>query len=192
MPDSPNRPRPCAISRPRRVRERPPPLRRARCRWDSVSSPSRSALPPSLARNKMSIRRIAAALVVIAALLGRPGFAFAHATPVTYEPAASSVLTDAPSAVAIIFSERVEAAASSIIVYGPDGGRVEEGDAVAGDSEPRVFSVPVRAAAEGTYTVSWQVVSADDGHFTKGAFAFSLGKETTPAIAAAQGFQISH
>ncbi|HTM68487.1 MAG TPA: copper resistance protein CopC [Candidatus Binatia bacterium] len=140
----------------------------------------------------MRFRRIAAALAVVAGLFGLPGFASAHATPVTYEPAASSVAATAPAQVRIDFSERVEPAASSIVIYAPDGSRADAGDAAPEPGDARVLAVGVRDAGRGTYTASWQVVSADDGHFTKGAFTFSVGEETAPAAAAAQGFQISH
>ena len=41
--------------------------------------------------------------------------------------------------------------------------------------DPRVYHVSVKDAGAGTYTVSWEVISADDGHFAKGAYVFSVG-----------------
>ena len=130
-----------------------------------------------------------AAFVVI--LLMLPSLALAHATPVSYEPEAVSILEIAPERVSIRFSERVEPAASGIAVYGPDGKSVTTGEAVPDAEDARRFSVQIDANSEGTYTASWQVVSADDGHFTKGAFSFSVGKVTGVALGS-NSIQIQH
>lgn len=103
---------------------------------------------------------------------------YAHATPITYEPGASSLLEKMPNRVRIHFSERIEQGASGIIVYGPDSSRVDNDNATVDSNNPRFYSAGVKDGGEGTYTVSWQVVSKDDGHFTKGAFSFSVGKVT--------------
>lgn len=103
---------------------------------------------------------------------------FAHATPVEYDPASSAVLDAAPERVSIAFSERVEAGASRIAVFGPDGSAADLGDFRVHADDPHFASVGLRAPARGTYAVSWQVVSADDGHFTKGAYTFSIGEAT--------------
>ncbi|MDO8648214.1 MAG: copper resistance protein CopC [Candidatus Peregrinibacteria bacterium] len=107
--------------------------------------------------------------------LAYPLGAAAHATPTLYEPEASAVLESAPDRVRIRFSERVEPGASAIAVFAPDGTRVEEGKAARDPQDSYLLSVGIRATATGSYAVSWQVVSADDGHFTKGAYLFSYG-----------------
>ena len=121
---------------------------------------------------------------VIAAL---PEFAFAHATPIQYVPAASSVLSQAPAEVQIHFSERVEPRVSSITVLAPDGSRADLSNSAADPADPRVYRVGLKDGGAGTYTVSWQVISADDGHFAKGAYVFSVGNarpERRPRIPA--------
>lgn len=135
------------------------------------------------------MRAVIAAFAALA-WLSAPALAFAHATPVAYEPDPAVTQERMPERVRIRFSERVEPKASGIIVYAPDGSRADAGDAAADPADARVFDVPVADRGEGTYTVSWQVVSADDGHFTKGAFGFSVGKET--AAASAGQLQIRH
>ncbi|HRH93925.1 MAG TPA: hypothetical protein PKV72_05340, partial [Candidatus Peribacteria bacterium] len=45
------------------------------------------------------------------------------------------------------------------------------------------------AAGTGTYTVAWQTVSADDGHFTKGAYSFFVGVE---GVSSGAQFQVNH
>lgn len=109
-------------------------------------------------------------------VLGVPGLVLAHATPFLYEPENSSVIEEAREEVRIHFSERVEEQASGISIFAPDGSRVGLGEARVDPSNRRLYRALMEDAGEGTYTVSWQVVSADDGHFTKGAFSFSVGE----------------
>ncbi len=118
--------------------------------------------------------------------------ASAHATPVLYEPDSSSILSDLPDAVHIRFSERVDPAASSVHVFAPDGTEVQTNTGIIDAKDAHDFSAAFRHAGSGTYTVSWQVVSADDGHFTKGGFQFSLGKETTTPLESGERFQVEH
>lgn len=124
----------------------------------------------------MNISRLAAPAALLGILVPA-GYVSAHATPTDYIPAPSIVLERLPEKVAINFSERIEAAASSIIIFGSDGTQLPLDKASVRPDDLRYFEVPMPPGSEGTYAVSWQVVSADDGHFTKGAFTFSLGKE---------------
>lgn len=131
------------------------------------------------------------AVFIFLAFLAEGERASAHATPIAYEPEASAVLERPPARVRIRFSERIEKAASGMTVLGPDGTRVDEGDAGTDQTDPHFFQAGIRDAGLGTHTVIWQVTSADDGHFTKGAFAFSVGKETASAVTAGK-IQIQH
>ena len=131
------------------------------------------------------------AFVFSIVILLLPHFAFAHATPVQYVPAASSVLSKAPAEVQIHFSERVEPRASSIIVLAPDGSRADLSNS-GPEADPRVYRVGLKDEGAGSYTVSWEVISSDDGHFTKGAYIFSVGKEKFTAATEAAGFQTVH
>ena len=121
-----------------------------------------------------------------------PELAFAHATPIQYVPAASSVLSKAPAEVQIHFSERVEPRASSIIVLAPDGSRADLSNSAPDPADPRVYRVSLKDGGAGSYTVSWEVISSDDGHFTKGAYVFSVGNERPTATTEAGGFQTVH
>ena len=121
-----------------------------------------------------------------------PALTFAHATPVLYVPAASSVLAQAPSEVQIHFSERLEPRVSSITVIGPDGSRADLANSAPDAADPRIYRVGLKDAGPGSYTVSWEVISSDDGHFTKGAYVFSVGKQSTSGAADSGGFQTVH
>jgi len=52
--------------------------------------------------------------------------------------------------------------------------------------------VDLKAGGAGSYTVSWEAISTDDGHFTKGAYVFSVGNEKSSATTEAGGFQTVH
>jgi copper transport protein len=121
-----------------------------------------------------------------------PELAFAHATPIQYIPAASSVLPKAPAQIQIHFSERVEPRVSSIIVLAPDGSRADLSNSAADPTDSRVFQVGLKDSGPGTYTVSWEVISSDDGHFAKGAYVFSIGSAKSSATVDTGGFQTVH
>jgi len=114
----------------------------------------------------------------------------AHATPTLYMPEAGSVVDAAPEQILIDFTERVEPNASSIAIFTPDGSK-QETDMYIDPSAPRQMSAVFPKAGTGTYTIRWQVVSADDGHFTTGAFTVSLG-ELSKTNTGTSGFQIRH
>ena len=128
----------------------------------------------------MWFRKVGVYAAAVSVVMLLPMFAFAHATPVSYTPAASATELETPTSISIRFTERIEVGASSLKVYAPDGTEVNEGKGTLDPSDERVLSVPVRDEGEGVYAVSWQVVSVDDGHFTKGAYSFlvdAAGKE---------------
>jgi copper transport protein len=121
-----------------------------------------------------------------------PKTAFAHATPIQYIPAASSVLSQTPAEVQIHFSERVEPRVSTISVLGPDGSRVDLSNSAVDTADHKTYRVGLKNGGVGTYTVLWEVISADDGHFAKGAYVFSVGKGSPSAATETAGFQTVH
>ena len=140
----------------------------------------------------MPARFIFRVICFVLALSTLPKLSFAHATPIQYVPGASSVLSQAPKEVQIRFSERLEPRVSSILVTAPDGSRADVSNSAADPADPRVYRVGIKDGGSGTYTVSWEVISADDGHFTKGAYVFSVGVEKLNASTDAGGFQTVH
>src|SRR3989344_3482413 len=128
---------------------------------------------------------------IMAIYLLVPGTVAAHATPIEYSPESGDSLEQTPVEIKIKFSERVESRASSISVLGPNGNEIQTDKARVTREDPRMLFVPIASAKNGSYTVSWQVVSADDGHFSKGAYSFAVGAQTSPNSTPAQ-FQISH
>lgn len=112
--------------------------------------------------------------------------ASAHATPILYSPAVSSTVSVPPQSIDITFDEEIEAKASGIIVLGPDGSRINSYSQLDPSDEKHLFT-QISDKGKGTYIVSWQALAADDGHFSKGTFVFSVGTSTTP-----DNFKIVH
>ena len=115
----------------------------------------------------------------------------AHALLRESDPAGGSSLEQAPRQVVLTFTERPEPGLSSIQVLDTGGRPVQRGEAAPVQGNPLRFAIGLGDLADGTYTVSWRVVSKDDGHVTAGSFAFGVGvpapTATPQAQAASQG-----
>jgi copper transport protein len=86
----------------------------------------------------------------------------------------------------LTFTERPELGLSSIQVLDTGGQQVEQGEAVPVEGAPLQLAVGLGDLADATYTVSWRVVSKDDGHVTTGSFAFGVGVPAPTATPQAQ------
>lgn len=125
-------------------------------------------------------RRHRAGRVLGAVLLGLllclavvPG-TWAHAVLVRADPAPGSVLGSAPGMLRIWLSEPVQAPPDAVIVTGPDGSRVDGGDAQVAPDDATQLQVTLTATSPGTYEVRWRAISADT-HPVGGSFQFSVG-----------------
>ncbi len=118
---------------------------------------------------------------VLFALL--PSTAFAHAFPTAYSPDGFSATTTMPSEVGIHFSQEVARVSNGIEVFAPDGSKLPDVFAVVDKEGIRTLSRTLSNKGDGVYVVSWHGVSAEDGHFTKGAFSFFVGAASaTPEL----------
>jgi copper transport protein len=108
-----------------------------------------------------------------------PSSVLAHAVPRTTLPAANAVLQEAPHEITIRFSERVEPRASSLGVFDAHSARLDDGTAAVVPGDPWLYRVTLPPVEAGVYTVSWRVMSADDGHVTEGAYVFVVGGTAT-------------
>lgn len=123
------------------------------------------------------MKRLLAGLAVAATvLLGWAAPAAAHAELESTSPAAGAVLAEAPTDVTLTFSEPVEVSLGAVRVYDSDADRVDEG----GTHHDGGASVvqPLGDLADGSYVVTYRVVSAD-GHPIHGAFTFQVGDRAT-------------
>ncbi|KUO16279.1 transporter [Streptomyces dysideae] len=125
--------------------------------------------------------------VLAGVLLGGAVPASAHAVLTGSDPREGTVLKSAPERVTVSFNESVELAEDSVRVLDPDNRPVTAGDPEHADGKADTARVPLTSGLkEGTYTVSWRVLSADS-HAVSGAFTFSVGAPSqTRAQAAAQ------
>jgi copper transport protein len=121
-------------------------------------------------------RRISGLVVALGLLLTVPASqAGAHATLSGVSPQRGAVLRAAPSAVVFRFSEPVTGTAGAVRVYGPRGARVDDGAAFHPGGRPKAYGVRLRSGlGRGTYTATYQVISAD-GHVVGAGSTFSIG-----------------
>ena len=149
----------------------------------------------------MRNRLLAAAAGVAAAVvlaLAPVAAADAHDYLVGSDPSADSTVTTALESVTLTFNDRVldlsgNGSTNLLTVTGPDSAtrHFETGCATIADTK---LSAPVALGAAGTYTVTYQIVSAD-GHTVSSSYAFSYeppagataaaGSEATPCGATA-------
>ncbi|MEU7528086.1 copper resistance CopC family protein [Saccharothrix sp. NPDC042600] len=125
---------------------------------------------------------VAFALAVLP-VLGGQGVAEAHASVVSTSPTGWDVLAASPTEVSLTFSEPVDLGLAAIRLLGPRGDTITTGAPAHPAGRPEVVAVAVpRALSDGTYTVDWQVTSADT-HPIRGGFVFSVGQPSTSAAA---------
>ncbi|MGH7358786.1 MAG: copper resistance CopC family protein, partial [Candidatus Rokuibacteriota bacterium] len=111
------------------------------------------------------------------------------------DPAPNARLDEAPREAVIRFSERVEPRPSTLEVLDARGQRVDRRDARVEPADPWRYRVTLFPLAPGAYTVSWRVLSADDGHVTHGAHVFSvgvaggIGGPSTPTVRSGAGWR---
>lgn len=120
-------------------------------------------------------------IVVSASLLGA-ATALGHVEYETSEPVADSVLSVAPTEVVVVFDGEIGEAGSVLEVYGPDGGRVDNGDLRLDlddlDRRRLIVTLP-STLVDGTYRVRVGGASID-GHAPEvQEFGFTLATGTT-------------
>lgn len=100
------------------------------------------------------------------------GQAIAHAVLDRAEPRVGNKVATAPPEVTLWFTQKLEAAFSTITVTNASGQRVDSGKTRVSGSQ---MSVSLRPTGTGTYHVTWRVLSADS-HRTDGNFSFQVGQ----------------
>ena len=104
---------------------------------------------------------------------------FGHANPISYNPSSNSIFQLdqlLPTNITILYSERPEPKVSYIHVLNPFNERVDNNDfkIVTQDERGATVTLDSTKLSNGTYTVSWLVLSKDDGHITKGSYVFTI------------------
>lgn len=110
----------------------------------------------------------------------------AHATLVEMEPAEDIVAEEAPSSLTLTFNEPIEHDLAMLTIYDSNAKPVFTGNPDDGvEKSPKLeFSPP--DLEDGTYTVKWNVVSAD-GHPVGGSYAFAVGEPTEGGVKTVDG-----
>ena len=111
------------------------------------------------------------------------GPVFAHAKLQSSIPAADARLQAAPKSLTLSFNESVRLAVLTLTTGGKDIPITVDRSA----PPAAHVSVALPALAAGQYVVQWSALSVDDGHVSKGTFAFVVvGAAAAVAIPAAQ------
>src|SRR5258708_31334699 len=92
--------------------------------------------------------------------LSGAGAAFAHAQLKTATPAAGGAVPTPPSEVTLNFSEKLEAAFSTVIVRDAVGKRVNKADAQLDKSDRTIMRVGLDPLTPGIYIVEWRALTA--------------------------------
>ncbi|AKN69065.1 membrane protein [Streptomyces sp. PBH53] len=122
-------------------------------------------------------------IAVTGALLAGAGPASAHAALTGSDPAQGVVADKAPTQVSLTFSEKVALNDGSLRVLDPRGTPVQTGSPA--NVSGTTYAVKLKSGlAKGTYTVTYQVVSADS-HPVAGAYTFSIGAPSETVVSGA-------
>ena len=136
----------------------------------------------------MSARRIVLALAAFAvvALAGPVPAAQAHAFLASSNPADGQVLASAPAELRLAFSESVVLSATRIDIVDGTGrdivptsvALVNAGNAE-GTEKPVEIVASLPALGRSSYRISWETLSSDDLHATRGTLVFGVGESVT-------------
>jgi copper transport protein len=123
------------------------------------------------------LARLAPAIALCAclvALLGLPRDASAHAYLDRSDPSANAILPTAPPSFTLAFTERLEPDASSAWLVDHTGATIPGTAFQITDPKQMVVTLP-SSLSNGTYSIVWKDISADDGHPATGYIPFTIG-----------------
>lgn len=125
------------------------------------------------------MKRTGAFFAIVAVLLGALATpAFAHATLDSSSPSAGQTVATSPINVELRFDENVQVSLGGVRVFDSRGHQVDtSAPSHPGGGGSRI-AVHVPHLGNGSYVVTWRVISADT-HPVRGAFVFSVGTPTT-------------
>jgi methionine-rich copper-binding protein CopC len=127
-------------------------------------------------------RALAATAIALAGIVVLPMTASAHAELVSSDPAGGATLDTAPTQITLTFTEAPDPSLFAVELLNAGGAAVPTGPPTV---NARTIVVPItEKLPKGVYTVSWGVVSSEDGHVTSEAFPFGVG--TSPGSAPAR------
>ncbi|WP_210592238.1 copper resistance protein CopC [Streptomyces sp. GESEQ-35] len=117
-------------------------------------------------------------------LLTGAGQASAHAALSGSDPQQGAVVDKAPAQVSLTFTEQVSMSDDALRVLDPKGKRVDSG--APSNVSGTTYAVKLHSGLpDGTYTISYQVVSADS-HPVAGAYTFSIGAPSSTSVSVSE------
>lgn len=119
-------------------------------------------------------------LITLSLLL--PFGAFAHAVPTSYTPAHGALIPVSPVSVSVSFTDRVDPDTAALILHRATGTPLQL-TAYLDQHDPRTLHATLPELRGGA-TIMWGVTSLDDGHYTRGAYNFSVVSEGDVHVAA--------
>ncbi len=126
---------------------------------------------------------VVALCVVTLVLLFTAVSVSAHAYLAESTPRNGELVTQPPEQIVAHFTEEV-ASGSSMVVLNENGDQVDNGDGGVDlydpDHKTMIATLPANLP-NGQYVVEWNVLSAEDGDPTDGAFIFSIGENGSAA-----------
>lgn len=135
---------------------------------------------------RSSVAWIAAIIAVIVGLGLSPPAGLAHAELLRADPPIDGLAISSPNRISLTFTEPVTTTSPAPIVTMLD----EKGNAIGENpvpilesDDPRTLLLKTPDLQRGTYTVSWEVTSATDGHTLNGVYAFRVGGGLPPGLA---------
>ncbi len=90
-------------------------------------------------------------------------------------PGAGAVIDEPPPELRLVFSEPLEAQATSLDIVDESGTALLERGGGIDPSDPFALIVTDPDLADGVYTIRWRTLSAADGHTAEGFFSFVIG-----------------
>lgn len=114
----------------------------------------------------------------VALIAVAPAVLSAHAKLVRSEPKADAVLAAPPQVVRMWFDDELDPRRSTLTVWDPRGGQVDDGRGGVDldDLDRRSMAARLKPVGRGRYTVRWRAVSADDGNVALGTFEFTVNR----------------
>lgn len=113
------------------------------------------------------------AILAMAVLLLEPAAAWAHAKLVKSDPARRAVLKKSPVRVRLWFNEKLEPSFSILKVLDAAGKAVTGRSAIVSARDGKLLELDLPDLPQGTYTVSYEVLSID-GHAVKSGYTFTV------------------
>ena len=119
----------------------------------------------------VSLRAVATAALLLAALVAGPPRAVAHAVIVDSTPAVNATLIAGAVDIALRYNSRIDHQRSRLTLIAADGATIAV--AIAPGGAPDVVAARTAPLAPGQYRLRWQVLAVD-GHLTRGDIPFSV------------------